>query len=101
LEKNNLLFSKGRLQINPNRTANKIVGIDMHHRFLESLLIRFIHLILALTLPDSTGHYFIFRAHGFGVADAGSNIVQHDIGEMESAAEYAGFYFVGNIQSTN
>ena len=35
------------------------MGIDTHHCVLESLLIRFIHLILPRTLPDRTGHYFI------------------------------------------
>ncbi len=48
--------------------------------------------MLTLILPDGTSHHFIFRAHGFRIADAGGDIVQHDIGEMESAAEYAEFY---------
>ena len=49
------------------------------------------HLILPLTLPDRTSHHFILRAHSFRVADAGCDIVQHDIRKMEGADEYAGF----------
>jgi hypothetical protein len=33
----------------------------------------------------------LYSGQSFGVADAAGDIVQHDIWEMESAAEYAGF----------
>jgi hypothetical protein len=52
-------------------------------------LLFYIIFILSLALPDRTSRHFIFRAHCLGIADTGSDIFQHDIGKMKSAAEYA------------
>jgi hypothetical protein len=42
----------------------------------------------------------LYSGQGFGVADAGGDIVQHDLGKMENATEYAGFYFTCDFQTT-
>jgi len=77
---------------------------DIHHESPDSyvgFLLGNRIFILPLTLPDRTGHHFVFGAHSFGVADAGCDIVQHDIGEMKHIAGYAGFFFNSNVQSAN
>jgi hypothetical protein len=52
-----------------------------------------LQIILPLTLPDSTGHH-VYSGQSFGVAGAAGDIIQHVTGEMESAAEDDGFYFL-------
>jgi hypothetical protein len=53
--------------------------------------------IFPFILPDRTGHHYVFRAHGFRMADVESDFVWLNIGKMKGADEDTGFYFIGNF----
>lgn len=57
-------------------------------------LIVILFFIPLFILPYPASHYIVFAAYGFGIADAGCDIVEHELGKMESIDRFSGFKLI-------